>query len=302
MAIDRISTYGLFQTTFSNISKVDGDLSNLQNQLSSGFKSSTFDGISANAQQFLQLDDKLSRTDHYINNNSIINVRVNSTNNVLSQVISTANELKNLILQRRNASNDVGVFQTQINGIWQTLTGQLNTTIDGRYIFSGGRTDTKAVDDEHFPQITNADTNGTDYYQGDDQDLSVKVSDNISMTYNVRANDDGIQKIFAGLALASEGDSGDNDAKLAQAFDLVNDGIKGVITAQAKVNANVVQLNDVGNNLTSLQTYWKGIKEEIGNTDLVTASTQVAVNQSILQATFQTFARITSLRLSDFLS
>jgi len=301
MTIDRVSTFGLFQSTMSNIFKVDSDIANLQNQLSSGFKSQDFAGISANSMQFLQLDDKLSRTNQYLSTNSIIRVRLNSTATVLSQVINTASELRNLILQRRNAANDVGIFGTQLNAIWKSLAGQLNTTVDGRYIFSGGRTDTKAVNDKQFPAIIDDDALEADYYQGDSEDLNVRVSDNIDMVYNVRANEAGFQKIFAGLAMAQEGDASDSDDKLAAAYDLVSEGIQGVLTSQAQANSNIVELGNIEQDLGSLQTYWKGIKEEIGNTDLITASTQVAINQSILQAAFQAFARINSLRLSDFL-
>ena len=51
----------------------------------------------------------------------------------------------------------------------------------------------------------------------------------------------------------------------------------------------------------SFKLYFLGVKEEIGNADLVSVSTQVAINQGILQASFQAFAKINSLKLADFL-
>jgi flagellar hook-associated protein 3 FlgL len=301
MGVDRVSTYGAFLSNFANVSKVDADIANLQNQISSGVKSQNYAGLGAQAAQYLQLSDKLARNQHYLENNNILKTRINATGSVLTQVIESATELKNLILQRRNASLNVGAFSTQATAIWKTIAGQLNTSIDGRYLFSGARTDTKAVDDQNFPQLDATGAPNDAYYQGDSEDLTVRASETVEITYNVRANDSGFQKLFAGLALAREGDESNSDSKLAEAYDLIAEGIGDVITTQAEVNTNAVALNNIEANITSLQTYWKGVKEEIGNTDLITASTLVSINQAILQASFQAFAKISSLRLSDFL-
>ncbi len=67
------------------------------------------------------------------------------------------------------------------------------------------------------------------------------------------------------------------------------------------VNSNKVALSNTNTNLQTFQLYWKGVQENIGNTDLVSVSTQVAVDQGILQAAFQAFAKINSLHLSNFL-
>src|SRR4029078_3466110 len=118
---------------------------------------------------------------------------------------------------------------------------------------------------------------------------------------NVRADSPGFQKIFSGLATAKQGDATGSDALLEQAYNLVQSGLNDIIAVQATVNVNKVSLDQISTRQQSLQLYWKGIKEEIGNTDLVGASTQVAIDQSILQASFQAFSKITSLQLSNFL-
>jgi flagellar hook-associated protein 3 FlgL len=301
MSVDRVSTLGVFQSTLTNITKTFNDLSTLQTQISSGFKSQNFAGIFDDARQYMQLTDQIDRTTHYLSNNSIIESRIQTSSNVLSQVISTGTSLKSLIAQRRTASLNVGVFGSQLEAAWKTLTSQLNIKLDGRSLFGGGKTDVKPVDEEVFPTLNSDGVPGEEYYHGDNQDLSVRIADGVDIIYNVRANDEGFKDIFAALAAAKEGDETNNDDKLAQAFDLLEDGLQKVIILQAKANSNVVQINDTKTNLTSLQTYWKSLSEGIANTDLVSASTQVAINQGILQASFQIFARISSLRLADFL-
>jgi flagellar hook-associated protein 3 FlgL len=301
MAVDRVSTYGLYQTTLGDITKVSSVLGNLQVQVASGFKSSNFAGISDNARQYLQLEDQIASTSHFISNNSIIEARLQTVDNALNQVIDTATALKGLIAQRRNATLDVGAFSTQLDAIWKTLTSQLNIKLDGRHLFAGGKTDTKPVDEDTFPTLGSDGVPGQEYYHGDDQDLAVKINTSVSITYNVRANEEGFKKIFAALAAAKEGDETNSDEKLVQAFDFLEEGVQDIIILRTKTNSNIVEIGETKLNLTSLQTYWKGLTEGIANTDIIATSTQVAINQGILQASFQVFARINSLRLSEYL-
>lgn len=300
--VDRVSTYNIFQTSLSSTGRVFAQLADLQNQLSSGYRAQNFAGIPNEATQYLKLEDTLARTQRYLDNNSLVKVRLQTTDTVLTQVIDTATELKNLILLRRNDSLSVGdLFATQLDDAWRTLTSQLNTSVSGRYVFGGASIDTPPVDTESFPVLAVQGTPDDGYYRGDNVTLTARVDDNVTINYNVRANASGLQKIFAGLSMAKLGDEQGSDAYLAQSFDLIKEGIEEVNSLQAQVRSNTLTVDNINANLTSLRIYWTGVQEETIRTDFVSVSTQVAINEGILQASFQSFARITSLRLSDFL-
>ena len=139
------------------------------------------------------------------------------------------------------------------------------------------------------------------YYQGSAEDVIARADDNTEINYNVRADDEGIQQIFAGLAMAQKGHDNNSDEDLVKAYDLVTQGLDGVIAARSIVNQNKVAFDEINTRHESFKLYFQGVKEEIGNADIISVSTQVAINQGILQASFQAFARINSLKLSDFL-
>ncbi|MFW0777623.1 MAG: hypothetical protein ACN2B6_07895 [Rickettsiales bacterium] len=302
MALNRISTFALHQSTFRNAAFTQSQLANAQIQLSSGRKTQTFDGMSDQAEQFIALEARLSRTNLYKNNNKLVVTRLDTTNAILGQVIDTVTSIKNLIIQRRNDSQAGSLaFPEQLDGLWQSLVGELNTTLEGRYIFSGTRTNIAPVSSTVFPELAESGVPDDNYYFGSSDDITLRADDNIEFTYNVRGNDPGFQKVFAALAMARQGDISNNDSDLATAFDLAAEGLDEIISAQAQVNANKISIEQVIERQTSLSFYWQGLKEEISNTDLVAVSTQVAINEGILQATFQTFSKINSLRLSDFL-
>lgn len=302
MSVGHISTYALHQNTLRDSVNVQENLANLQKQLSSGAKSQNFAGLGGSgSEQFLLLENKVSQIGNYLDNNKVITARLNTTDNVLSQVIDTATNLKNLISQRRNAASNNAAFADTLTGEWKNIVNQLNTTQEGRYLFGGTRTDFPPVNADSFPTLKESGVPDDGYYQGNKQDVSIRANDSTEITYNVRADDAGIQKIFAGLAMAKQGHENNSDGNLEKAYDLISQGLDGIIATQSIVNQHKVQIDNINTQHESFQLYFKGLKEDIGNADIVSVSTEVAINQGILQASFQAFAKINSLRLSDYL-
>jgi flagellar hook-associated protein 3 FlgL len=302
MPLTRISTYAQQQLTLRDVTNTESRLTDLQNQISSGFKSSNYEGLAGQVEPLAAVDHKLSKTQNYLENNSVALTALHTTDNALSQLIQSANELKNEVLLRRNDSfGNAPEFQDEVQGAWKQITAQLNSTSGGRYVFSGSATNTQAVDDSNFPLLAAVGIPDDGYYTGSKQDITLRAQDNFDLKYNIRADDPAIQKIFAGIAMAALGGTTGDDTTLKQAYDLLADGIQDVTSLQAENNTNIVTVNNINDQHNAQNLYWKGVKEDMVNTDIVSASTQVATNQGILQASFQIFARITSLRLSDYL-
>ncbi len=302
MSSGRISTYNLHQALLRDSVRAQSDLFVLQKQISSGIKSDNFAGLGSNVEQFADLESRLGRGQAYLDGNRIVQTRLDVADNALASIIETATDTKTIIGLRRSAAvGDSLAFITQLEGKWREIVSQFNVKLEGRYIFSGSATDTAAVSDT-FPSLQVDGQPDSGYYQGNDEDMTMRIDDNIMMTYNVKGNDPAFQKIFAGIAMAREyGQSAGESAEMQQAYDLISQGVEEVIAVRATVNANKVSALNAHDRIQAQQLYWKGLKEEISNTDLVAASTEVAINQGILQASFQTFARISNLKLSDFL-
>lgn len=302
MAVGRISTYLLQQVTLRNASQVQGTLADLQIQLSSGQKAQDFASMANQSEQYLSLENKIATTQLYQDNNKLAEARLSSTSSALDQLITTGTDVKNLILLRRNQSTAGNLpFAQQLVSYYQTIANQLNITSEGRYLFSGTKTDTSPIDVSEFPELNADGTLNTSYYKGSDKDVTTRVEDGIDLVLNVRGDAPGFRKLMEGMALAKTAAEENDDEGLARAYDLVDAGVKAVTDMQASVNTNKVTIAQLTERQISLKLYWTGLKEEIGNTDLVSVSTLVAINQGILQASFSAFAKINNLKLSDFL-
>lgn len=302
MALERVSTYGTQQAVVRDFTSGQLRLANLQNQISSGYKASTYDELDGQVEQLSSLNDRIQSAKNYQESNTLILSRLKTTSKALDQTISIADNIKNLIVLRRSPNGDSLAFSQQMESLKKQLAATLNTNTEGRFIFGGTRTDTPPVTDP-IPPTRETGTPDAGYYQGSAADVTARIDDGNEVTYNVRADDEGFQKLFAGIFEGLSGDSGSSgsDATLAHAYDLVQSGISRLTQVQATVNANVINVQQVNQKHAALETYYKGVAEEISKTDVLAASTQVSIEQGVLQATFQIFSRISNLRLSDFL-
>jgi flagellar hook-associated protein 3 FlgL len=298
MALGRISSYAMHQNTLRDTSKLMVSLADQQAQVSSGSKSQNFAGLGGSqSERLLSMEGQIDRNKTYLDNNSLVTTRLSTTDQVLAQVLELGTDLKKVMISNNGAANNPAFNQT-VEGMWQSLAGLMNTTLQGRYLFGGTRTDTPPADANTFPTLNSDGTLNQSYYKGSNEDVYARVDDNIQIRYNIRANSQGMQDLttaFAKLRVAQTND----DFKEAQ--NMVDTALRGITSDQAIVNQNKVAVDKVNERHEAFNTYYKGVTEEIGNADLLALSTQVSINQGILQATFQTFAKINSLKLSDFL-
>ena len=300
--IGRISTNALHTRTMSNFARVQEHLATLQNQISSGIKANTFEGLTGQVEQFVGLEAKVGKLKNYINNNTEVQSRMQSSRQAVANTIEIVDDMKNLLMLRRNgAIQDNLAFEQQIKSMRESYINQLNQNVNGRYLFAGTRSDHPPVS-QTIPALAVDGEPDAGYYQGSTEDVYVRPQDNYEFAYNVRADAEGFQKVFAAISMSIEGDAADDDTQISAALEMMNDGLNDINLTQTRLDANIVDITQINERHSSAILYYKGITEEISKTDVVSASTEVTLDQTILSATFQTFAKISSLSLADYLN
>lgn len=307
MSIGRVSTLAIYNSTLRDMNRSQLDLYEVQGQVSSGLKSQNYQGLNGQVDQFVQLESKLAKSKIYKQNNDVNISRIQTTNVALTQIINIGQDMNNLMTLHRDPAlkNDIS-FNEQMDGYIKSLARELNTSFDGRYLFGGTRTDVNPVAvDPEIPSPVTIGTLDTNYYQGSAENVEVRADENTLITVDARADNIGFQRLFGAAALAikahNEPNTTDSDDMMKQAIDMVQQGIKDVTSIQANANANELLLNNINNRHEQLQLYWQGVVESISKTDVLAASTKLSNDQSVLQATFQAFAKVTGLKLSDYL-
>lgn len=299
--ITRISTYAQHQSLLGNVSTKQAGIADLQWQISSGKKAETFDGLPGKVEFVTSLENKMRSAAQYQESNSVIETRLKTMGESIDNVIDIVTDLNQLITRARSAYiTEKPVLLQQATSMLRNLSDQLNANLGGRYLFGGTKTDAPPVAEIIGPNVvTGAPDDG--YYNGDNETLTARVNDRFEISYGIRANDPAFQELVLAFNTTIKAIEGGNAQGLGYAMDHANAALEGINALQSTINNNIVNIRQANESHSSLQTYWKGIAESETSTDIVAASTTVAIDQAILQASFQTFARISSLKLSDYI-
>ena len=311
---DRISTVSIFNNTIKNFGTVQSEIADLTRQISSGREADSFKTLGGKTRLVLGMESQLSSTEGYLNGNEVTLLRLNQMSASLSSLQDIATDLRNNLLTKRSAAGE----ELPLEEISRSQLGQvrdaLNASVSGRYLFAGGRTDTPPVGDidETTNLLTSAGnllsstsedggTVSSNYYSGDEASVTVRATDQLTIEYGITASAEPFQKLIGALNYAIRGEVQNDDDEYELAVDLVNEALDGIANLKNQVNSNIQIINGINELHHNFKTYLGQTLGEQTGVDVVEATTQLSLNQTLLQATFQNFARISSLKLSDFL-
>ncbi|MBF7144588.1 MULTISPECIES: flagellar hook-associated protein 3 [Pseudomonas] len=175
----RISTGQYFANSSATYTKNFADTAKTQNQISSGQRIQTAADDPVGAAKLLQLRQQSAVLDQYKGNITSATNSLSSEESVLANITTALQRAGELAIQGGNGAqtdDDRASIASEIGQIKDTVFGLLNTKdSNGQYLFSGSKTSTQ-------PYSLNSD--GSYTYQGDETQLSLQVSDNLSVATN----------------------------------------------------------------------------------------------------------------------
>ncbi|AYN94981.1 flagellar hook-associated protein 3 [Pseudomonas sp. LTJR-52] len=175
----RISTSQYYSSSISGYNKGYADITKTQQQISSGSRIQTPADDPVGSAQLLQLKQQEALLGQYSANMTTAANSLNQEESVLSSMGNVLQRARELTLQagdgsltdddRKAVSDELGQIQEQL------LTLMNSKDASGNYIFAGSKTGT-------VPFVKNSD--GTYSYQGDQNTLSLQVSDSSTLPTN----------------------------------------------------------------------------------------------------------------------
>jgi flagellar hook-associated protein 3 FlgL len=303
--MDRVSTKSFSAISIEYMTTNISDLAKVQKQISSGQAADRFEELSENGQieRVLNLNDRLKKIEGYVTNNKTVIGRINATDSAVEKIVQSMSQLRDtLTLKRSSAGKSLPIGEIARATI-ANVVDSLNLRYEGRYLFSGSRTNIPAVNDDILghSNIIN-DQISANYYQGDEFVMSIQASDTLSLDYGVKANETAFQNVFAALHQSIETDGTLDDTIIAKAIDFTNNSIEQLTQIRARLNNNNVILNATNDSHDDLKIYFSEVVGDITATDIPEATIRAASHQTTLQAIFQTYARISRLTIADYLN
>lgn len=127
----------------------------LQRQLSTGQKSSTYAGLGSGRGLAVSLNSQMSAITGFDNSIDMIGTRLQLAQTSLGGMATIGNQMKALVVQGGATGGNANSAQLTAQSSLQQLLGLLNTQAGGRYLFSGRATDQPSV--ETYDHIVNGD-------------------------------------------------------------------------------------------------------------------------------------------------
>src|SRR5690349_10395078 len=145
MTVSGVGTTATFVA--QSLTRLRAQLDDLQRQLSTGQKVTTYAGVSSQAQLIVGLNAQLGAISSYQDSNNSVTARLSIAQTTLTQFDSVAATVQSSAMLSNYTAGPNGqtVDQTFAGNQLDELLNLLNTQADGRYMFSGAAVDQPSV-------------------------------------------------------------------------------------------------------------------------------------------------------------
>ncbi len=293
MRITNSLQYGNLQ---QNIETSLENFTNIQGQISTGKKLTSFADDPAGASQSLSLHSALADNAQYQRDADSAKSYLSAADGALSSVSTIIQSARQIAVQGANSSespDSLKALSSQVDGIIQQVTQLANTDLHGTYLFGGTQTKTPPFD---------AGQN----YQGNAQPLSAGIGPGYSIQTSAVGSAvfgptfTALQSLKQHLSDAATGAAG-AQGNISSDIARVDSGLAAVNAAQATVGARSAEVTAVKQQLTRAQTGYETSISNIEDVDLATAYVQLQSAQNVYQASLATTAKATQYSLTDYL-
>ncbi|MFO1038764.1 MAG: flagellin [Geminicoccaceae bacterium] len=266
--------------------------------VSSGKIAGGFDAIGRDTGMLLRARDARASVQAQLDETTRTGDRLRVTDGAVSRLADIAERLRSLLVQRLDSSSGALVpLADEAASMLDDAESQLNTQLDGRYLFAGSRTDAPAVD---IPDAATA-ADPALYYKGDGVRLSVRADTTTEIAYGVTADDPAIADLLAALGQAVTADQASDRSGLEAALDRAGEAVKGLAELRGGIGATQARVESAGDRHRDTSLYLDEIISRIEDTDLASAMSSLAQDRASLEASYLVTSTLSKLSLVDYL-
>ena len=317
----RISSYGQSQLLLQDVLRNQQRLFKVQNQVTSGMKSDDYTGIARDVGTLSGAKSVKARSEQFYDANVEVERRLNIYDASLEGLRRVAQELRDNVLSAINTDSGIAI-RTQMENLFDTAVNMLNTRDNGRYVFSGTRTDvapvTKITPATLAGVATSVATTPANAFANNGLKQSTQVDDNLNMEYGILGEDVGkdLMESLRRMFRFSDGTEAFG-APPAGAFNSTltpsqSDFLKGEL---ANLNATIDTIDQVHASVGVNQMSLEGVQTrhlhdinfmrifitDIEEVDIGEAISRLNRDQVALDSSYRVLSQITRSTLLDFI-
>ena len=309
--VSRVTNLSSSRLINSLILKSQERINEQQIRLTTQQKSQDYLGIGDDASRLLTVESSLRRIDQFVKNNAFIDMRMETMLNSMDAVGDILKEVRTLVRDVLEDGTLEGIDKNDFTEIkMDQLEGFLNVKMNGRFLFSGTKTDTQPVNAGDLADAPTFDADGVTttaepsfFYQGDDNQVKARIDEGVTLEYGVKANNEGFEKLIRAIRLVKSTDLSDANVlgKFQHALNLLNESADKIAAVELNTGVRFQQLASTTRSLKDTKSILDGVVDEIERADTFEAVSILNQVQTQLEASYVTAVRVSSLSLTKFL-
>jgi len=286
-------THGIIYRNFlRNLDNVTNNLNKEFEQISSGKRILRPSDDPISIRTTLKLKDGLKRIEQYERNIDNAISWLNMTESALSDMENVINRLEEIAISMGSdnvSSSERKIAAEEVKQIRSHALMIANTKFKGRYIFAGFKTDNPPFIEE----------NGSIVYQGGNDSMEVEVDDGVKISYNLTGS------IFTNIFslvddLIDSLNQNDPDA-IRSLLDRIHTSYDQINIAHSSIGAKTKTLNNIKEDFSKRKLLFEDIISKREDADMASAISKLYIYQSGYQALLNSFAKITSVNLFNYI-
>jgi flagellar hook-associated protein 3 FlgL len=302
--MDRISTASIHNNTVARMNTLMATLADASRRVSGGQTYDSFVALGVQINRVQDLENTINGAARYRDNNTVAITRLNTMDGSVAQMEEIASDIRSALASENSSSANTVNLTELARSALEKVESALNARQAGRSLFAGSKTDHDAVGDLKTIRNEADGVANADYYNGDAFLVSIQASDTQNVEYGITAADPAFQDLIAAMHKAIDLDASGDHADALEASGFIESAILGLADVRTRINNDRIALEEANTQHNAVQTQLNVayIRMVGGDADsVVQATIEAKLNEATLTATMQTFARMSSLTLLDFL-
>jgi flagellar hook-associated protein 3 FlgL len=305
----KISTTLFFDRSTKMLGEVQSNLSQTQEQLSTGKQIVKPSDAPDKAALVTRLEREIARQTGYQNTLKSVNVRLTAEETALKNTSDVLFRIKELTVQAANdtlSAQDRQSVALEISALRDQVLSLANSQdSNGNYLFAGGRAGQPAF---------GKDASGRVYYQGDQTRMQVNVGDNRRMNLNMPGSDAFVRIVrtdakgdqtgvdfFQALDDLTAAIQGGDHTTIQRGVGEIDKLQAGISEALGQVGSDLTVVDMQNNVLDQVMLRLKSTRSDVEDLDYTEAITKMNKEQLALEAAQSSFAKISQLSLFKYL-
>jgi len=304
--MNRVATLPVQYTMSNSIQNTQAKLANSLEQMDTQKKANTYAELGLDTTRVLSARSMLARQQAQDTVSSQVGTTLDYYDTSLNAIDDDMSKLRQQMLDVVGSGDSYGL-QTTIEQAFASMRAALNTTVAGNPIFAGSMTGTTPFKPTSLDDlISGAYPTDADAFTNDQVKLTAQVSNDITMQYGQVASDVATKLVAAFRTLAAAGPFTDKvtDTQMQAiqtAMDQITDGLGDVRTANANNGRLQAQIDTVTARGEDRTTMLKTVIGNAEDADLGQVALDITNSQTMLNASYSVFAKISSLSLANYL-